>query len=50
MTVTEYLTDADAVALTEEFLALVKKGQSASPPLRDGDPELNLLRALRSRV
>jgi hypothetical protein len=43
MTVTEYLTES--VVLTEEFLALVKKLQSASPPLRDGDPELIHLRA-----
>lgn len=48
MTSTEYLTES--VALTDRYVALVNKLKSASPPLRDGDPELDRLVAEHKKI
>ena len=48
LTVTGYLKES--VALTDRYVALVKKMQSASPPLRDGDPEFKQLQAEHKEI
>jgi len=48
LTVTEYL--AKSVALTDQCVSVVKKMQSATPPLRDGDPEFKRLQAEHKEI